>query len=345
MSPMTRAFAAAACLLLVSCSRSSAPGGPAKTAITPPAAEPRREIRITGVVQAVHSVKITVPIIQSQASYMTLTMLVPNGSHVEDGDLVARFDPTQQSDAARDARAKFEDLGHQVDQRVAENRVSAEKRLADLKQAEADLSKAKLELTKSSVLATLDVEENKARAEGATAHLESLRKSQAFREKAEAAALKSLELQRDRQKINMQRAQDNIQKMELRARLSGMAVHDLTYRASSYGHAQIGDQMYRSYPLVSIFDPSEMEVRCSVNEADARLLKEGSEATVHLDAYPEVSIPATFAFASPVASSPLGAPIRSFAAIFKVRGSDPHLLPDLSAAVVVGLPRENGGGK
>jgi len=41
---------------------------------------------------------------------------------------------------------------------------------------------------------------------------------------------------------------------------------------------------------------------------------------------------------SPVASSALGSPIKAFAAVFKLEKVDPHLMPDLSAAVVVEAP-------
>jgi len=41
---------------------------------------------------------------------MTLVKLVPNGSVVHVGDLVAEFDTTAQIKAQRDAQAKFDDL-------------------------------------------------------------------------------------------------------------------------------------------------------------------------------------------------------------------------------------------
>jgi hypothetical protein len=62
------------------------------------------------------------------------------------------------------------------------------------------------------------------------------------------------------------------------------------------------------------------------------------EVSVYLDAYPDNAIPAHFEFASPVASSALGTPIKTFFAVFAVDRHDPHLLPDLSAAVVLTPP-------
>jgi multidrug resistance efflux pump len=231
-------------------------------------------------------------------------------------------------------------LGHQAEQRNAEIRASRERRTADLRQAEANLAKAELELSKGQVLSDIDRQKNEARATGARANLTSLKKSMAFREKSEAASLQSLELQRDRQKIAMQRAQDNIRALEVRATLAGMVVHELTYRSGSYGHAQIGDQVVRGYPLVSIFDPSEMLVRCSVNEPDILALQSAGTANVFLDAYPDLLFPAHFAFASPVASSGLSTPIKSFMAVFNIDKPDPHLLPDLSAGVILTVPTQ-----
>src|SRR5437868_3071670 len=107
--------------LLVSCSRSTPPVAHAAEPLAN-TARAKREIRLTGILEAVHSSKILVPQIWGQGGPMTLTKLIPNGSRVKAGDLVAVFDGTQQVDQARDAEAKFDDLGHQVEQKAAQNR-------------------------------------------------------------------------------------------------------------------------------------------------------------------------------------------------------------------------------
>jgi hypothetical protein len=117
-----------------------------------------------------------------------------------------------------------------------------------------------------------------------------------------------------------------------------MVAHQSLWRNNSLGHAQEGDQLYRGQPILSIFDPAEMLVRCAVGEPDGAALVRGSKATVYFDAYPDLALPAHFEFASPVASSALGSPIKTFTAVFKLDKSDSHLMPDLSAAVVVEAP-------
>ncbi len=335
-------LAAAALVALAGCSRPAPRVAQAASAGTVPASLPgarvAREIRISGIVEAVHYSKVLVPAIYGQAGSVTLTRLIPNGSRVKEGDPIAEFDATQQADNARDAQAKFDDLGHQAEQKRAQNRADAEKRAADLKQAEADLSKAELELQKGPLLAEIDRLKNEAKAELAREHVASLKKSNAAHDRSDAAALKILELQRDRQKVALDRARNNMQLLSVKASLAGVVAHQNVARNSSIGHPQEGDQLWRGQAIVSIFDPSEMRVRCAVGEPDGAALAPGSQATVYLDAYPDLSFPAHFETVSPVASSALGSPIKTFTAVFKLDRSDAHLMPDLSAAVVIQPP-------
>ena len=236
-------------------------------------------------------------------------------------------------------RSKFEDLEHQTAQKIAENRAAAASRAVDLRSAQADLEKATMELTKGDTVQDIIRKQNEIAAAAAKVHVLSLTKSGALHDKSEADAVRVLELQRDRQQIYIQRAQDNIGKLEIHAPQAGMVVYELTYRAGSMGHAQVGDQIYRGYPLLSIFDPSEMRVRCAIGEPDILALASHGKAVVYLDAYPDTAIPAHFQYSSPVASSALGTPIKTFLAVFEIDRKDPHLLPDLSAAVVLGGPQ------
>jgi len=336
-----RLLAAVLPVLLASCSRLSAP--PAHAASTPVAATAgvKREIRVTGIVQAVRSYKVLVPQIYGPGGALTLTFFIPNGSHVKEGDLIATFDNTLQLDNARDAKARYDDLGHQVDQKRAQNHADAEKRASDLQQAEADLAKARLEITKGPILSEIDRLKNEERVRIARLHVESLRRSDVLHDQADAAALRYLELQHERQKVNVDRTERNIRALEIHAPLAGMVAHELVYRNNTMSHAQEGDQLYRGQPLVSIFDPTEMALRCSVGEPDGIALTPGTHALVYLDAYPDIAMPAHFESASPVASSALGSPIKTFTAFFKFDRSDSHLLPDLSAAVVIQLPEES----
>jgi HlyD family secretion protein len=329
-------IALAMTLSIAGCSREAAVTHAA--AVIPPSEPVKRQVRATGTVEATHVFTVQVPQITQttgQNGRVTLTRLTANGIQVNRGDMLAEFDHTQQLDAAQDAEAKYDDLGHQVDQKRAEFASNAEERRSDLQQAEADLAKAKLQLRRGPLLSEIDRLKNETKAADAQAQVESLTRSNHFHDVAEAANIRVLELQRDRQKVMLERARNSANRLVIKAPLAGMVALQNVWRGGTMGHAQEGDQLFPGQPLIRIFDPSQMEILSLVGEPDGAVLVPGSHAKVYLDAYPELSFDATFVSASPVAASALGAPIKTFAARFRLAQSDPHLLPDLSAAVII----------
>ncbi len=304
---------------------------------------PSHAVRLTGTVQAVRSVTVQVPSIAGQGGNLTLAKLVANGTAVHPGDLLAEFDRTDQLKLAREAQAKYGDLTHQVEQKIAEQSSNREKRASDLQQAEADLKKAAIEIRKGPVLSDIEQQKNAVKLEDARQHVASLGRSNHAHELAEKAELRILELQRDRQKYVVQRQESNANRLALRAPMAGMVALQNVYRNNSMGHAQEGDQLWPGSPLLRLFDPSAMELELSVDEPDGDVLVPGATALVHLDAYPDLKFKAHFDSASPVASGSLGSPVKTFAARFVLDASDPHLLPDLSAAIdinpLTGPPR------
>lgn len=302
-----------------------------------------RTIRLSGTLEAVRSTRVIVPQLSGPFRSLTLTRLVRNGAVVEAGDVVAEFDPISQIDEARQSAGRFDDLSYRVRQKIADNRAAEERRRSAIEQAEAELAKAMLEVSKAEVLSPVEAEQNEIRAEKSRAQLDSLRRKQVDEEKVDQAALRILELQRDRARASFESAQANLEKLRVRAPLSGMVALYTRYSSSSIQQPQVGDQMSARNSLLSIFDPGEMQVRVGVPEPDGALLYPGLEAAVYIDAYPDLALPARFEISSPIASGGLGTPLRSFAAIFRLEASDPRLMPDLSAAVVFEAPRGDDG--
>jgi len=257
-------------------------------------------IRSTGTIRAVNVFNVLVPTIRGSNVQLTVTKIIPNGTLVKEGDIIAEFDRTKQYDDARDAKAKMDDLGHQLEQQRAQYRSDAAKRESDLKGAEAAFEKAEIELRKGEVLSEIDRLKNEAIVESARARVDSLKKSSHFHDLDEAAGL------------------DNV------------------WRNGSIGPFQEGDQAYSGQSMIKLFDPTDMLVITQINEPDGAVLaRAGARAKIRLDAYPGVVFEAHFESASPVASAGLNSPIKYFTARFKIDQRDPRLLPDLSAAVEI----------
>jgi multidrug resistance efflux pump len=254
---------------------------------------------------------------------------------VQEGEPLAEFDQTEQIEAGREAQAKYDDLSHQVEQKKAENDAEQAKRRLTQREAESELKEARIQLRKGPLLSEIDRLKNETKATAAEQRVASLEESDRHRVEAEAAALRVLELQRDRQQVALERVQNNLSKLLVRAPLSGMVALEAIWRNGSMGPPQEGDQLFSGQALMRIFDPTEMEVQARIAEPDGAVLKPGCRAIVSLDAYPELEFTARLESASPVAASAIGSPIKTFLARFRLEQTDPHLLPDLSAAVII----------
>jgi len=294
----------------------------------------RRHVRATGTIQPVEAVTIRVPELQEQGD-MILIKVAPSGARVAPGDVVAEFDRTRILERARDAKAKFEDLEHQVEQRKAQQNSDREQRASELQQAQADLDKARLDLRKGPLLSDIDRMKAEERLDIARRHVASLRKIAEIRSRGEAADLRILELQRDRQKLALERAETNAAMLQIRASIAGMVAQEAVWRrgGDSQGPPQEGDQLWPGQAIMRIFSSTDMEVQLSLAEPDRAGVDEQTKALVRLDAYPALVFKAHFEAASPVASSLLDSPVRVFPARFLLDDHDPHLLPDLTAAV------------
>jgi HlyD family secretion protein len=302
-----------------------------------PTQAPHR-VRAAGTVRAVRSMLIQVPQIEGQGGNLTLATLIDNGTSVPEGEVIASFDATDQIRQLRDAQAKFDDLKHQVDQKRAEHNANAEKRASDLLSAEADLRKAEIEIRKGPILSEIERQKNQVKLDDAQEHVASLNRSNKFHDQAEEADIRILELQRDRQQLAVDRQRRNMSKLSVKAPIKGMVALENVFRNNSLGHAEEGDQLWPGQPLLRIFDPTEMEVELAVGEPDGAVLTPGAKATVHIDAFPDLTLTAHFASASPVATSPLGTSVKTFTARFRLDRSDPRLLPDLSVALDIEGP-------
>lgn len=334
------ALVATAALAAVGC-RGARAGSEPPAALPPVqkdrAAPEKRILRITGIVQAVKSRSIRVPQLSGQSSRLTLVRLIPNGSKVNEGDLLAEFDRTDLLDQERDAAARLQDLQHQLAEKRAQVNSDQARRASALGEALADLDKALIQLKKGPVLSDIERMKAEARATGSRQRVESLKKSDAARRKAEEAAVGILELKVKRQTVVLERVRSNMARLEIRAPQNGMVALENSWRSGSMGPPQEGDQMWAGQALVRIFDPTAMVVDAMVNEPDIAAAGKAVTAKVFVDAYPSLVLDATLETSSPVATAALESPVRTFNTRFRIQQQDSRLLPDLSASLEVPL--------
>jgi hypothetical protein len=92
--------------------------------------------------------------------------------------------------------------------------------------------------------------------------------------------------------------------------------------------------------VLQVVNQSSMQVRARVNQADLPVVRVGLPVTVRLDAYPDLAMTGRIAQIAPIGVSGSFSPrVRAFAAVVTVDGTNPRLLPDLTAAIDVEVER------
>lgn len=302
-------------------------------------------IRLTGITEAVRMRAIVAPMLEGQQfSTLTITRLRPSGTPVRKGDLLVDFDRQAQMRDLIDKQDAYQKLANQAIQEQAKEDLARAKDETEIQQAESDFSKAQLEMRKVELLSRIDDEKAQQTLDKAVATLHQLRATFDLKRKSAHSAVRLLEIQRDRAQQVMEHARANTDLMEIKSPIDGVVVLNTIWKQGKMGQVQEGDQVRAGMTFMQVVDPSSMQVRAFVNQQDFVTLHFGDTAQIHLDAYPELALPGKLAEMAPIArSGDFSSKLRSFAVVFSIGGSDPKLMPDLSAAVDVDLSTQAGG--
>jgi len=271
---------------------------------------------------------------------LTVTKLVRSGTKVKKGDLLVEFDRQDQIKFSMDRKAEYLAFVDQINRKRADQDAARAKDDTDIKQAEDALETAKLEMRKNEVASRIDAEKHKEDLDQAEASLKQLRATYELKRSAAAADLRMLEIQRDRSHDSMEFAAQNAEKMAIHSPLDGLVVLNNIWKGGQMGEVQEGDQVRPGVPFMQVVNPDTMEVRARVNQADVAYLRMGQPIDVRMDAYPDMLFKGTLDQIGAIGiQSELSDKVHFFAVLFSIRGADPKLMPDLSAAVDVEIDR------
>jgi len=302
-------------------------------------AYPSQVLRLKGTTEAVQSRGILAPLLAGQQlPTLTVIRLAPAGSRVRPGDLLAEFDRQAQMKDFVDKQADYQKLLGQVAEEQAKEAAARAKDETELKQAENNLRKAELETQKDEIASRIDAEKNQETLEETKATFNQLRETFDLKRKAAMAAIRILEIQRDRTEQTMKHAQANADLMLIRSPIDGIVVLNSIWKQGVMAEVQEGDKIEPGMPFMQVVNPASMQVRVLANQQDFLTLRSGQTAQVRLDAYPDLMFPAQVEQLAPIGENgSFSEKVRQFAVIVSIHGNDPKLMPDLSAAVDVDL--------
>jgi HlyD family secretion protein len=294
-------------------------------------------LRLKGTTEAVQSRAILAPLLAGQqVPTLTIIRLAPGGTRVKQGDVLVEFDRQAQMRDFIDKQADYAKLVDQVAEEQAKENAAAAKDETELKTAEDNLRKTEFEIQKAEIVSRIDAEKNQQNLDEAKATFAQLRETFDLKRKAAQAAIRILEIQRDRTQQTMVHAQANADLMQIHSPLDGVVVLDTIWKQGTMGEVQEGDQVRPGVTFMQIVNPATMQVRVMANQQDFPSLHAGQTAKVRLDAYPDLVFAAKLDQLAPIGEAgDFSDKLRSFVVVVAIDGNDPRLMPDLSAAVDV----------
>ncbi|MBZ5622620.1 MAG: HlyD family efflux transporter periplasmic adaptor subunit [Acidobacteriia bacterium] len=274
---------------------------------------------------------------------LVLLSLAKAGTRVKAGDVVAQFDPQNQLQRLDDYKDSAVQLENSIKSMTANLASIKEAHDQTVRTAKANWDKAILDLQTAPVHAQIDVEKLKLAVEEAEATYKQLVFEASLVEESQRAQIRISALNLDQSKIELQRAENNVRKMTIKAPMDGTIVMASIVRNGEFGQIREGDQVNAGQPFVTIVDPSSMILNATVNQVDAERLRLGSKGVIHVDAYPDVELPGTLtgigamSRTSTFRASYVGEiPVR-----IKIEHLDPHLIPELTGSAEIATSSEN----
>jgi HlyD family secretion protein len=302
---------------------------------------PSGAIRLHGVVEPVRSHTVSTPRLTGGApgpgqTQLIIVRLATGGAMVKKGDLLVEFDRTNQLRAVRDREAEFRDAEQQIAKRRGELFTAQAQRETQVAQANNDLAIARLGVVGNDTIGSIQAEKNRQTLEEAAARLQQLTKTFDLRRQVEAADVRILQIRLARARNAWEHAQRNAEKMKITAPLDGLVVLRSVWRTGTMAELREGEEVRAGVPILDVVDPAAMRVRANVNQADIDALRPAQPASITLDSYPAKRFKARLEHVSPIATtSVLSNRVRTFVAVFAIEETDPHLLPDLAAAIEI----------
>src|ERR1039457_6653896 len=290
---------------------------------------------------------------------LILLHLAKAGIQVKKDDVVAEFDPTNQVQRLDDYKDTVTQTQLMVRKMMANLAASKETLDQTVRVSKASWQQALLDLQTAPVRSAIQKEQYKLNVEQTEAQYKELLTEVPLQAVSQQAQIRVSELTLSQSDIELHRADNNVKRMTIKSPMDGIAVMASIVRNGEYGQVREGDQVNAGQPFLSIVDPSSMVLNATVNQVDAERLRLGMKATIHLDAYPDLSLPGTLVGIGAMSKTSTfrAGYVGEIPILLKVDKMDSRVIPDLtgSADVVLGsvtsavlIPRaalfeENGG--
>jgi HlyD family secretion protein len=223
---------------------------------------------------------------------LQLTHLVHTGVAVKKGELVMEFDPAEQRYKLDQNRSELLQAEQEITKAKADAAVVAAQDQVALLKARFDVRRAELDLQKNELVSAIDARKNELALEGAQRVLAEVEQDVKSRNASNQASIELAQEKRNKAKLAMEQAEDNIKKMQVTAPMDGLVAvqknieSEFSFTGMALTEYREGDQVEAGRTVGQVIDPQEIELSAQVGEIERNSINEGQSVDFQLDALP-----------------------------------------------------------
>jgi multidrug resistance efflux pump len=276
---------------------------------------------------------------------LRVVKLIQTGVAVKSGDVVVEFDPADQQFALDQAKSEVAEAEQEIAKMKADASAQAAQDEVGLLTARFAVRRAELDASANELIAAIEAEKNLLSLEEAKRALQQLEQDIKSRAETNSAALAVVLEKRNKATLAVQRAQQVIESLLLKAPLDGVvAVKDnrdasggMMFYGMTLPEYREGDAVSPGRPVADVIEAGRMEMRAKVDENDRANLTEGQAAAIEIDAIAGEKFPAKVGALSGLVNRDFweSGATRQFDVTFQFVKPDPRMKAGASAAVTI----------
>ncbi|MFZ0762004.1 MAG: efflux RND transporter periplasmic adaptor subunit [Candidatus Sulfotelmatobacter sp.] len=246
-----------------------------------------RKVYATGELRASHTVPLIAPPVAGGA--LQITRLLRTGVAVKKGDIVIEFDPTEQRYNLEQNRSELLEAEQEIAKAEADAAVQAAQDKVALLKARFDVRQKQLGVQQNELVSVIDAKKNQLALEQAQRVLAELEQDSRSHSASGQATIYLAQEKRNKAKLAMEQAQQNIDKMHVPTTMDGLVSIEKNrtgFEQTSPPDFRAGDQVRPGTTIAKVIDSSEMELTSKISEQDRGAVKTGQAAEVVFDALP-----------------------------------------------------------
>lgn len=290
-------------------------------------------ITISGEIRAANSITLTSPTVW-YGGEPQIIWLIPEGTTVKKGDMVAQLDTANIAKFLNDQRSQltisFSDRAKtEADQKATADRLEAEQKNAEFQY---ELSKLSMERVKfEAEVQRRERELQLMRDSIAVEQAKSKIETQKIINKSELA---KIDVQIIKARSDVEKALRDLAKFSIKAPMPGLVVYERNWRTGK--KITVSDQLWGGSSIASLPDLSKMQAVGDVNEVDVSKVKKGLKTLVRLDAFPDRTFHGTIASVGTIGQqNDRSAGIKTFEVDVDIEETDPILKPGMTTSVEI----------